>query len=515
MLVTKDTTQAFAKREAGGKGYNLFLMTRQGLPVPPWAILGRRYFDEFVTQTGIKERLALILSSSPSPSTAAQAIEHLIMAQALPYSLCIAVEEAVQTIGSGAFAVRSSAADEDSTRHSFAGQLSSYLYVDTVEEACRFLKLCWISAFSERCLAYRRENQLDPLHAAVAVIFQHMVDSDRSGVLFTCDPIAKQTDRYLVSAVFGVGEGLVSGALDADNYWLDAANGHVVQTQIAVKCEAFHRGVAGETRRVSVEAAQQQQPALSTEELQQLYALGKQLDGYYHHPQDVEWAFENGRLYLLQTRPVTTLDRNVRGYPNLWDNSNIIESYGGVTLPLSFTFALRNYHNVYQQFCEILSVPPAIVREMDDYLAHMLGCLRGRVYYNLYNWYKLVGVLPGFKQNRQFMETMMGVSESLSEEIAQRIKPHASWETWRGRWRRSAPASNLSITTSLSNARSTRFCATSIKNTTCFVRATMDVCPAIRFCGHTSTSNAACSTAGMPRSSTTFSAWYTLACCAN
>lgn len=441
MLVTKESTQVFAKRESGGKGYNLYLMSRQGLPVPEWVVLGRRYFDNFLESTGLKKRLEEYLSAMNSgqitPAQCAKTIEDLFLSQELPSDVHDAVSAAVQQIAQGGqFSVRSSAADEDSVSHSFAGQLSSYLYVNTVEEACQFLKLCWASTFSERCLVYRREKGLDPLQAAVAVIFQRMVDADRSGVLFTCDPIEKKTDRFLISAVYGVGEGLVSGALDADNYWLDASTGAVVKSEIAHKNEAFRRGKAGHTNQVAVEEGKRDQPALSLEELTALYKIGKILDDYYNRPQDVEWAYENNRFYLLQTRPVTTLENNPKGYLHLWDNSNIIESYGGLTLPLSFTFALRNYHQVYQQFCEILSVPTPIVREMDDYLANMLGCIHGRVYYNLYNWYKLVGILPGFKQNREFMETMMGVSEGLNEEIAQRIKPHPSWETWKGRWRK-------------------------------------------------------------------------------
>ncbi len=441
MLVTKESSQNFARRESGGKGYNLYLMSNQGLTVPPWVILGRRYFETFLAKTGLDQKLKDLLTEMKkgmiSPAEISHTIEALFLAQELPPHIIVAVAEAVKTVGNeGTFSVRSSAADEDGVHHSFAGQLSSFLYVSNVDEACLFLKKCWASTFSERCLIYRRENGLDPLEAAVAVIFQRMVDADRAGVLFTCDPIEKKTNRYLISAVYGVGEGLVSGALDADNYWLDAITGSVTKTEIANKTEAMRRGEAGHVVRKPVDKAQQGSPALHDVELTMLYKLGQQVDKYYRFPQDIEWAFENGTLYLLQTRPVTTLDQNPQGYPNLWDNSNIVESYGGLTLPLSFTFALRNYHNVYQQFCEILSVPPSIVREMDDYLSHMLGCIHGRVYYNLYNWYKLVGVLPGFKQNREFMETMMGVSESLSEEIAQRIKPHPSWETGKGKWRK-------------------------------------------------------------------------------
>ena len=441
MLVLKESTRQFAKRESGGKGYNLYLMDHEGLPVPEWAVLGKRFYETFISKTGLKQHILRLLNDWDSGKLTAAAcskdIENLFVVQPVDNDLYEAVSAAIETIGSPpSFSVRSSAADEDSARHSFAGQLSSYLYVTNVEDASRYVKLCWASTFSERCLVYRKENGLDPLQAAVAVIIQRMIDADRSGVLFTCDPIEKKTDRYLISAVYGVGEGLVSGALDADNYWLDASTGSQVRSEVAKKSEAFRRGVSGHTSKEEVEASRQDVPALAQPELQELYVMAKKAADYYNKPQDMEWAYEGGRLYLLQTRPVTTLDTSTTGYPNLWDNSNIIESYGGVTLPLSFTFALRNYYNVYVQFCEILSVPTNIVREMDDYLAYMLGCMHGRVYYNLYNWYKLVGVLPGFKQNREFMETMMGVSESLSEEIAARIQPHPSWSTWKGKLRK-------------------------------------------------------------------------------
>lgn len=441
MLATKESTPAFAKRECGGKGYNLYLMTREGLPVPEWIVIGKRYYEMFIAQGDLKQKVEDSLrqweQGQISPAECSKHIENLFLSQKEDGKLLQAIQDGLKAIGNPpSFSVRSSAADEDSASHSFAGQLSSYLYVTSAEEACRYVKLCWASTFSERCLVYRQENGLDPLQAAVAVILQMMIDADRSGVSFTCDPIAKNTDRYLISAVYGVGEGLVSGALDADNYWLEAATGALNGSEIAQKKQAFAKGKSGCTSIVDVGQDKQSVPALTEHELREVYLMSKRAADYYQRPQDIEWAYEKGKLYLLQTRPVTTLTANPTGYPNLWDSSNIIESYGGVTLPLSFTFALRNYYNVYVQFCEILSVPSPIVKEMDDYLAYMLGSLHGRVYYNLYNWYKLVGILPGFKQNREFMETMMGVSEELAEEIANRIQPHPSWNTWKGKLRK-------------------------------------------------------------------------------
>jgi phosphohistidine swiveling domain-containing protein len=435
LLVLPHSTEAFARTEAGGKGYNLYLMTRHGLPVPRWAILGKQSFQAFVTHHALAPRVGAqveaFLAGARTAEQAAQAIATLIEDAPMPPAIRALVDRAWEVLGHPAeIAVRSSAADEDSATHSFAGQLSSSLYVPSADEAARAVKQCWASAFSARALVYRREHGLDGGKVAVAVIFQQMLDPEASGVLFTCDPLTNTDDRYLVSAVYGVGEGLVSGALAADSYWVEATTGALLQSEIVTKSQAVRRGGM-----VPVDPSLCEVPVLDAEARGRLHALGQRLMTLYHHPQDVEWAVCRGTLYVLQARPVTTLNSNLRGFPNLWDNSNIVESYGGVTLPLSFTFALKNYHGVYVQFCELLGVPQDVVKDMDAYLRNMLGSINGRVFYNLFNWYKLVGVLPGFKHNRQFMETMMGVRVALSPEIADRIRPHPSWDTWRGKVR--------------------------------------------------------------------------------
>ncbi|GIW72288.1 MAG: phosphoenolpyruvate synthase [Planctomycetota bacterium] len=441
MLVYPNSTRQFARREAGGKGYNLYLLSAQGLPVPDWVVLGARVWEHFVRTTGLEpviaEALARFRDGSASAARTAAAIAERIEAAPLDEQVRSWLEQGLAALGHPPrIAVRSSAADEDSAGHSFAGQLASFLYVEGAEQAARCLKRCWASGFTERALVYRRERGLALEGIRVAVILQTMIDPDTSGVLFTCDAVAGTIDAFVVSAVYGVGEGLVSGALDADTYRLDAASGALLSAEIARKEQAFRRSAEGGCAAVPVPPELRERACLGEAELKQLHALGQQLLAYYRRPQDVEWAFAGGKLYLLQSRPVTTLERELTGYPNLWDNSNIIESYGGITLPLSFTFALDNYRNVYVQFCEVLKVPPAVIKDMDEYLRNMLGSIDGRVYYNLYNWYKLVGVLPGFRHNREFMETMMGVREALSGEIAERVRPHPSWDTLRGRLRR-------------------------------------------------------------------------------
>ena len=441
MLVRKNSTKNFAKKEAGGKGYNLYLMSSIGVQVPDWTVLGRSVYETFVRDANLEglleAQLKLFVDGTLTADVVSKNIEELIINAPMPVSVKALADEAYGLVSKGGLiSVRSSATDEDGAGHSFAGQLSSYLYVGSAADALKYLRLCWASGFSDRCLFYRKENGLALTGISVAVVFQWMVDPEQSGVLFTCDPMSNDLSQYVVSAVHGVGEGLVSGALDADTYWVSLDTGALTNSEIVEKKEAFRRSGSGHCDKVDLPESEWNKPALNAGQLKTLHDVGIKLQKYYGTPQDVEWAVLKGETYILQTRPVTTLERNLTGFPNLWDNSNIVESYGGLTSPLSFTFALVNYKRVYIQFCEILGLSREVVKDMEPYLGNMLGCMNGRVYYNLYNWYKLVGVLPGFSKNRQFMETMMGVGEELSPEIIERIKPHPSWDTWKGKLRK-------------------------------------------------------------------------------
>ena len=456
MLVTRLSTPFFAKNQAGGKGYNLYLLSQAGLPVPDWIVFGRKYFEDFVSENSLQKPLSAILADFESQKLSGEMAEKSILSLFLDVgpnqNLLQSVHLALATLNPTTptapteYSVRSSAADEDSASHSFAGQLSSFLYAQGESEIAEYILRCWASAYSARGLSYRIENRINLTKISVAVVLQKMIDPDKSGVLFTCDPVKQNLSSYVVSSVYGVGEGLVSGRLDADSFWLNSSDGSLTHSEIVEKKEMLkkNKSLAKNKDTSQLETCEAyevpdnlaQIPSLSSSELSGLFKLGQKIEELLQRPQDIEWAIRDGQVYLLQSRPITGFDINLIGFPNLWDNSNIVESYGGLTSPLSFSFALRNYRNVYIQFCEVLGVPSEVIKDMDSYLAFMLGCLRGRVYYNLFNWYKLVGVLPGFQQNREFMETMMGVSEALTQEISERIKPHESWNTFRGRMRK-------------------------------------------------------------------------------
>ena len=423
--VTNGSTHHFAKKESGGKGHNLYLLSTNGIKVPKFVTLPSHFFEEFINQSGIDTILkSVLIDSSLSMLQIADKIRSTIIDTNMPPPIFEEIAKAYENLEKDLISVRSSAHDEDSALHSFAGQLSSYLYIADLENTVKSIKECWASAYSERSLHYRKINNLDILNIKVSVILQEMIDPDISGVFFTCNPINGKSDQIFINSVYGVGEGLVSGLLDADTYVLNKKDATVIEKNIVEKTKKLVRDSKEQKcLEVEVHLNEQNAESISHHDLQALFEIANKIQDFYGRPQDVEWAIKDGELFILQSRPVTTGIENSRGILYMWDNSNIVESYGGLTMPLTYGFAHYVYHQVYVQFCEILLVPQSRIKEMDYFLRNMLGLFYGRVYYNLLNWYKLTSILPGYKYNRAFMETMMGTNEALQDEIAERVKP--------------------------------------------------------------------------------------------
>lgn len=317
--------------------------------------------------------------------------------------------------GSGYFAVRSSAVDEDSKEFSFAGQLESFLGVPEKEVAGRVVAV-WRSAFSDRVKAYRREHGLGEC-VAPAVIVQKMIDAECAGVSFAVDPIGGSWGQALVSSVWGLGNSLVDGEADADTWQIDRS-GNITRMRTAHKSFG-HYLREGLAVRIAHDDAKAGQKSLDDRQAAEVAALARRCSARRGAPQDIEWAYANGSLYLLQSRPITSLGRvpDPEGNINIWDNSNIAESYGGVTTPLTYSFARSIYEEVYRQFCRIMGVPEQVITANDGTYRGLLGLMNGRMYYNLINWYKLLACFPGFAMNRGFMEQMMGVQKELGEEL--------------------------------------------------------------------------------------------------
>jgi phosphohistidine swiveling domain-containing protein len=306
----------------------------------------------------------------------------------------------------GLVAVRSSAIDEDGTGHSFAGQFESYLNVPPGEMLARVREV-WRSAEAERVLTYRRERGLEGPPVAPAVIVQRMAKPQAAGVAFSADPVSGRRSTAVVGAVPGLGDALVSGDADADTYEVTRAG--------EVTVRSLREGAAA--------------AVLTDAQATAVAALARKCEQHFGRPQDIEWALEGDRVLLLQSRPITTLGTlaDPDGARRIWDNSNIAESYGGITTPLTFSFARTVYAEVYRQFCVILAVPRARVEDHHVTFETMLGSVRGRVYYNLVSWYRVLALLPGFSVNRGFMEQMMGVREPMPDEVLAGEPPVTGW----------------------------------------------------------------------------------------
>ena len=404
----------------GGKGRGLAALTQAGLPVPPWAVV---LPDAFLASMEPAARDAF--ERATDPAEARSLAEQVRPCRAVTEEL----DRALRALcpGGELVAVRSSAVDEDTATHSFAGQLESFLFVNAKDLADRVARV-WRSGFGERLVAYRREAGLSPIPGPPAVLIQRMITADVAGIGFSVDPVSTRWAIAVVAAIPGLASSLVSGEATGDTWHVDREN-RIVLRQVTEK-HVVHRpdpGSVDGVRRETPPSDVASRPALDDESVRAVAALARQAERFFGRPQDIEWAMAEGSLYVLQSRAITTLARKADpdGLRMIWDNSNIIESYSGVTTPLTFSFARRAYEEVYRQFCRLMRVPERVIAENEDMFRCMLGLVSGRVYYNLLNWYRLVAMLPGYQFNRTFMEQMMGVRESLAADLVRAARPSA------------------------------------------------------------------------------------------
>lgn len=376
----------------GGKAKNLFRLKEIFSNVPSFVVLPHELLAEHIETRRIDGAAETGTALSfGSPQKFVQEIAALFPEETL-------------------FAVRSSAVEEDGLEQSFAGQFASYLFVPKEKLVLAVLKV-FSSYRQQRVAAYKDFHQLEK-GGGMAIVIQEMVEATASGVGFGIDPVTGNRNCSVISAVYGLGEGLVSGELDGDTYHVE--NGNIIK-QIAVKEHqlVFNRGDGFGLEKGAVAAENVSQPALSDAQIMEVAAVLDKCRQFYGRPQDIEFAFARGQLFLLQARPVTGLNKlaDPNGEKVVWDNSNIIESYPGVTTPLTFSFISKSYEEAYKLFTAFMGVDKKVIDQHQNVFANTLGLINGRVYYNLKNWYVMLAMLPGYSINARSMEKMMGVKE--------------------------------------------------------------------------------------------------------
>ena len=425
MFLTSDEAVKIDENLLGGKAKNLAWLSRQGLPVPRWWVLTTECFTQQLKALKIEEwvqqELAKLRSDTKTIENdviaqVATNIQKAIGEQPLLPEIQQLVREKLSSdiLSKTSLAVRSSVVGEDAEGASFAGQMDSYLYQQGEEAVFASIIKVMQSAFNHRALAYRIHKGLNITDIRAAIIIQEMVDADVAGVMFTANPATGNRRQAMISSTWGCGEGIVSGACNTDEITVGLFEDSI-ETLINTKDSQFIFDEASSlgAKEVAVDVSKQDIACLEEQQVLRLRDLGLQIAKTYQVPQDIEWCLKDNQFYVLQARPVTTLPplNSDQDDVVVWDNSNIQESYCGVTTPLTFSFANKAYKTVYEQTLRLLGVNESVVQEHQGMLENMLGLIHGRVYYNINNWYRGLLFLPSFKTNKSDMERMMGLTD--------------------------------------------------------------------------------------------------------
>lgn len=301
----------------GGKGANLGEMTHAQIPVPPGFIVTANTYFNFLQKTSLTVKIRKLLEyvdvdESKQLQEAAAQVRQLISEAELPPEIGQEIKQAYIKMGEGPVAVRSSATAEDLPDASFAGQQRTFLNIEGADEVVHAVQECWASLFEARAVFYRVQQGFDHFKVGIAVPVQKMVQSETSGVMFTLEPVTSDRSKIAIEAILGLGEMIVSGDVTPDHYLVSKNDLKIVEKQIKPqewKMIRNSKGGSGDDANVKVMLTPEEQAKqkISDEDIIALAKLGKHLEDHYQFPQDIEWAKENGEIYIVQTRPVTTI----------------------------------------------------------------------------------------------------------------------------------------------------------------------------------------------------------------
>ncbi|MEH7149369.1 phosphoenolpyruvate synthase [Bacillus thuringiensis] len=296
----------------GGKGLNLGELTNiQGIQVPEGFCVTTVGYEKAIEQneelqTLLQQLTKLKMEERAQIGEMSKKIREVIMAVEIPTDVVEAVAHYLSRFGNEhAYAVRSSATAEDLPYASFAGQQDTYLNIIGEEAILQHVRKCWASLFTERAVTYRIQNGFKHNQVSICVVVQKMVFPEASGILFTADPITSNRKVLSIDASFGLGEALVSGLVSADNY--KVKEGGISETMIATKKIAIYALKEGGTETKQIDPVQQKLQTLSEQQILQLAQIGRQIEAYFGCPQDIEWCLAHDTIYIVQSRPITTL----------------------------------------------------------------------------------------------------------------------------------------------------------------------------------------------------------------
>ncbi|MGD0818797.1 MAG: PEP/pyruvate-binding domain-containing protein, partial [Methanomassiliicoccales archaeon] len=301
----------------GGKGANLGEMTEGGFPVPPGFVISTLAFTYFLEKNSLTERLDALIGEIKTDLTdsklseASTLIRGLFDGSEIPVELASEINTRYDLLGRTAgkavtVAVRSSATAEDLPTASFAGQQDTYLNISGKANVLEKVRRCWSSLFTPRAIAYRISKGFDHDQVKLAVVVQEMIDSDISGVMFTLDPTAS-TNYMMIEAGFGQGEAIVSGKVTPDTYLVDRGTHKIADRRISIQKWKLAKSLESELVKVDLPLDDVNKQKMPDDKIIELAMIGSRIERHYGGPMDIEWCMADGRIYVVQARPVTTL----------------------------------------------------------------------------------------------------------------------------------------------------------------------------------------------------------------
>lgn len=301
----------------GGKGANLGEMTSFGIPVPPGFVVCSSAYFAFLEENKLTDEIKKILlacdKNDPySYTVASERIQKLFNKGRIPREIALEIMKSYLKLSKGKsnflVAVRSSATAEDLPTASFAGQQKSFLNVFGESNLVEKVRQAWASLFEPRAIFYREEKNFDHFRVGLAVPVQKMVQSDSSGVIFTVDPVSNEKNHLVIEAIYGLGEYIVQGTVTPDRYVVDKNSLKIIEKNVSVQPIKLVK-VGSQDKEVDVPKSLRGRQKIDDKKILALARIANQIQKHYYFPQDIEWAIEEGKIYIVQTRPITTLDQ--------------------------------------------------------------------------------------------------------------------------------------------------------------------------------------------------------------
>lgn len=302
---------------AGGKGASLGEMTQAKMNIPPGFVVLASTFDKFLEETDLNVEIEAKLKNVAkgdinSVDRASNEIQDMINDIKMPKDIGQEVIKEFEKLKTPLVAVRSSATAEDSSIASWAGELETYLNV-TEKNLLKSVKKCWASLFTPRAIFYRYEKNLEDQKVSVAVVVQKMIQSEVSGICFTVHPVTQDKNHLVIEAGYGLGEAIVGGMITPDTYIIDKTKIKAQKLKISI----LDKNISGQTmmivrspqgtKEISVNIDKQEKQKLLDNQIIKLAEICMGIETHYKKPQDIEWAIEKGKIYITQSRPITTL----------------------------------------------------------------------------------------------------------------------------------------------------------------------------------------------------------------